>query len=103
MGRGAGRGARPRGVEPRDGRNRSRGAPADDEVAAPDPDDPLMRMEAMLGDAGLDMDQALDVLLEHVRANLQMPCEVTGSEDFKWEEPYVLGGWDPKEYRRLKK
>ena len=27
---------------------------------------------------------------EHLKANLQLPCEVTGTEDFRWEEPYVL-------------
>ena len=28
---------------------------------------------------------------------------MTGTEDFRWEEPYVLGGWNPQEYKRLKK
>lgn len=64
--------------------------------------DPLDRVDALLGDARLDMDQALDVLLAHLRANLRLPCEVTGGEDFKWEEPYVLGGLWPREYKRLK-
>ena len=42
-------------------------------------------------------------MLGHLRANLVLPCEVTGTEDFRWEEPYVLGGLRPKEYARLKK
>lgn len=66
-------------------------------------EDQLERVEALLGDAADDMDKALDVLLAHLRANLQMPCEVTGTEDFRWEEPYILGGWSQKEYQRLKK
>lgn len=31
------------------------------------------------------------------------PCEVTGIEDFNWEEPYVFGSWSRKKYARLKK
>ena len=26
-----------------------------------------------------------------------------GTEDFRWEEPYLLGNWSQKEYKRLKK
>ena len=60
------------------------------------------RVDAILGDKELDMDEAVDVLLAHLQANLQLPCEVTGSEDFRWEERYVIGGWPQAEYRRLK-
>ena len=28
---------------------------------------------------------------------------VTGIEDFPWEERYVIGGWDMREYEELKK
>jgi hypothetical protein len=38
-------------------------------------------------------------LLEH----LSFPIQVTGLEDFPWEEPYVLGVWDRAEYEELKK
>lgn len=38
-------------------------------------------------------------LLEHIK----YPCIVTGTEDFSWEEPYVLGIFDDKEYQELKK
>lgn len=34
---------------------------------------------------------------------VKKPCIVTGIEDFSWEEPYVLGGWDQDEYAELKK
>ncbi len=30
------------------------------------------------------------------------PCILTGIEDFPWEEPYILGGWDQDEYAELK-
>lgn len=40
---------------------------------------------------------------EHLRQNLKLPCEVTGIEDFRWEEFYVLGPGDKQEYAELKK
>lgn len=75
----------------------------DDSDDQDDADDQFARVEAILGGKEMDMEQAVESLLAHLKANLQLPCEVTGSEDFNWEEPYVLGGWSPAEYRRLKK
>jgi hypothetical protein len=66
-------------------------------------DEQFARVQAILGDAEMDFDQAVNVLLAHLQANLRLPCEVTGIEDFRWEEPYVLGGWSRAEYKRLKK
>ena len=60
------------------------------------------RVEAILGDRELDCGEVLDVLFAHLQANLHLPSEVTGVEDFRWEEPYVFGGWSPQEYKRLK-
>jgi hypothetical protein len=40
---------------------------------------------------------------EYLRSQLSFPIVVTGIEDFPWEERYVIGGWDPKEYEELKK
>ena len=34
---------------------------------------------------------------------LSLPFVATGREDFQWEEPYVLGGCDKREYEKLKK
>lgn len=41
--------------------------------------------------------------MEHLKKNLQFPCNLTGSEDFEWEEEYVIGGGSQKEYEKLKK
>jgi hypothetical protein len=68
-----------------------------------DSDAAFARMEAVLGDRELDRGEAVDLVAEHLKARLSLPCEVTGSEDFQWEERYVIGGWDPREYKRLKK
>ncbi len=61
------------------------------------------RIAAILGDGEMDRDQELEIFLAHLRAHLTFPCEVTGIEDFQWEEPYVFGGWSVREYRKLKK
>ena len=67
-------------------------------------DKQMERIEAIVGDAKDDtFDDALAKLFKHLKANLPLPCEVTGTEDFQWEEPYVIGGWSQKEYERLKK
>ena len=47
--------------------------------------------------------EAVGVFYEHLRRNLVLPCDVTGTEDFRWEERYVIGPGDPKEYARLRK
>jgi hypothetical protein len=60
-------------------------------------------MNKILGGRKLFFSEAVEVLQAHLRANLRLPCEVRGSEDFQWEERYVIGGLSPGEYRRLKK
>jgi hypothetical protein len=67
-------------------------------------DEQMKRCDAILGDAAEGtQEDGLKAFLEYLKANLQFPCEVTGIEDFRWEEPYVLGGWSQQEYKRLKK
>lgn len=58
------------------------------------------RVEAIVGAEDGDRGQRW---LTHLRATLQLPCDVTGIEDFRWEEPYVLGVWSGAEYRRLQR
>jgi hypothetical protein len=72
-------------------------------VSRSDADATFERVETILGDGDRSFDEALDVLLKHLSANLTLPCEVTGTEDFQWEEPYVIGGWSQAEYKLLKK
>jgi len=70
----------------------------------PDKNAQDLRIETILGDdEDLNFDEAAAAFFKHLKANLQLPCEVTGIEDFRWEEPYVLGGWDQDEYEQLKK
>ena len=76
------------------------GNDAGQEEPARDFDAAFARVEAIIGDRSEDWPE---VLFAHLQANLVMPCEVTGSEDFNWEEPYVFGGWSRREYEKLKK
>ena len=67
-------------------------------------DKQFQRIEAIVGDtAERDFTAAVGVFYAHLRKHLVLPCEVTGTEDFRWEERYILGPGDPKEYARLKK
>jgi len=67
-------------------------------------DDQDRRIRAILGDEeDTDFDDAVGAFFDHLKANLQLPCDVTGIEDFRWEEPYVFGMGDQDEYEELKK
>lgn len=62
------------------------------------------RIAAILGEIeDLDFDETIDTFYEYLKTNLSLPCEVTGIEDFRWEEIYVFGPGDKKEYDHLKK
>ena len=41
--------------------------------------------------------------LHYLKKNIEFPCIVTGLEDFPWEEKYVFGPGNKKEYEKLKK
>jgi len=61
------------------------------------------RIAAIIGGEGVDFDGVVDVFYEYLKANLLLPCEVTGIEDFRWEEFYVFGPGNKAEYEHLKK
>jgi hypothetical protein len=67
-------------------------------------DEQFQRIDAILGDSmNRGFPAAVKVFFEHLRRSLVLPCEVTGIEDFRWEEFYVIGPGSQKEYERLKK
>jgi hypothetical protein len=63
----------------------------------------IARVERIIGGPDKDFAEAIDLVVAHLQANLRLPCEVTGMEDFQWEEPYVHGGWSQQKYKRLRK
>jgi hypothetical protein len=69
------------------------------------PDDQEKRIETIIGanEDDVSFEEARNRFFQYLCQNLQLPCDVTGIEDFKWEERYVFGGWDQDEYKKLKK
>lgn len=45
----------------------------------------------------------IKIYLQYIKNNLDLSCEVTGIEDFDWEEYYILGSGDNKEHEELRK
>lgn len=68
-----------------------------------DPQD--TRIEAIIGDENesSNFGDAVEKFYDHLARFLQFPCDVTGIEDFRWEERYVFGAGDSKEYQKLRK
>lgn len=68
-------------------------------------DDQEKRIETIIGanEDDVSFEEARNRFFQYLCQNLQLPCDVTGIEDFKWEERYVFGGWDQDEYKKLKK
>jgi len=62
------------------------------------------RIEQILVEDNLGVsDESLKMYRSYLQENIVIPCELTGIEDFRWEEFYVLGPGDKKEYEELKK
>jgi hypothetical protein len=58
------------------------------------------RIDQILGGDD-DPAEAAQLWLQYLHDHLTLPCDVTGVEDFQWEEPYVLGMGNLDEYQRL--
>ena len=62
------------------------------------------RIEEIIGnEREATFDDCLSKFFDHLESSLQLPCDVTGIEDFRWEEFYVLGPGDFKEHERLRR
>ena len=62
------------------------------------------RIEQILGENNLNVSEAsLKEYRLYLQRNIVIPCELTGREDFRWEEIYVFGPGDKNEYEELKK
>jgi hypothetical protein len=48
-------------------------------------------------------EKTLKVFLKHLRKNVEIPCMLTGSEDFEWEEFYIIGPGSKEEHEQLRK
>ncbi len=67
-------------------------------------EDQIKRIELILGKEDPEVsDSTLQTYLTYLKQQIEFPCELTGIEDFGWEEYYVFGPGDKKEYEQLKK
>ena len=69
----------------------------------PDWDEQDQRIHAVLGHKKIRPSEALKKWYRHLVSHLVLPCDVTGIEDFGWEEFYVIGPGSAAEYRSLRK
>ena len=68
------------------------------------------RIAQILADGDIDNEEkqeksteTIAKYLHYLKENIELPCIVTGIEDFPWEEKYVFGYGNKKEYEKLKK
>jgi hypothetical protein len=62
------------------------------------------RIARILGTKKLDVTRkTLSTYLKYLKNHVEIPCQLTGIEDFEWEECYVFGFGSKKEYEELKK
>ena len=47
--------------------------------------------------------ETLERYLDYLKKHLELPCQLTGIEDFPWEEFYVIGSGNKEEHERLRK
>ena len=73
--------------------------------AMSDFDEQETRIAKILGEdkVGDVNDITLRIYLAYIMKNIDFPCNLTGIEDFSWEERYVFGYGSKTEYENLKK
>ena len=60
------------------------------------------RIVAVVGDGDIARRKGFKLWHQHLTSKLSLPFEVTGVEDFRWEEFYVFGPGSKREYQRLR-
>jgi len=62
------------------------------------------RIIVILGTKKLDVTRkTLSTYLKYLKNHIEIPCQLTGIEDFEWEEAYVFGFGSKREYQELRK
>lgn len=61
------------------------------------------RIFTVIGNDDVEPGAALQLWYRHLVSSLRLPFEVTGIEDFQWEEFYVVGPGNKTEYQKLRK
>jgi hypothetical protein len=66
-------------------------------------DDQFDRIEKIVSADVESFEEGVARFYDYLAERLKLPCEVTGVEDFNWEEIYIFGPGDEEEYDQLKK
>jgi hypothetical protein len=62
------------------------------------------RIEQIFGQFDMEVSEEASLkYMDYLKRNIEFPCQLTGIEDFLWEEYYILGPGNKKEYEKLKK
>ena len=62
------------------------------------------RIISILGTKKLDVTRkTLSTYLKYLKNHVEIPCQLTGIEDFEWEEAYVFGFGSKREYQEARK
>jgi len=62
------------------------------------------KIKKILGNSPLDVtSKTLNRYLKYLKEKIEMPCYLTGAEEFIWEEEYLYGDGNAKDYEKLKK
>ncbi len=70
----------------------------------PGSDEQTRRIDAILGESlDRDFEEQRAAFFRHLQQALVLPCEVTGSEDFRWDEYYIFGPGGRAEHGRLRR
>ncbi len=48
-------------------------------------------------------EETLRIYLNYIKDNIDTTCEITGIEDFQWEEYYIIGPGSKREHEKLRK
>ncbi len=65
-----------------------------------------LRIEEIFRSVSLEPYKSIETIHfyeEYLAKSINYPCELTGIEDFDWEEFYILGPGSDDDYKRLKK
>jgi hypothetical protein len=74
------------------------------DMDSPEVQEQFQRIDAILGDSGEEsLQTAVGVYFRYLQKALILPCEVTGVEDFRWEEYYIIGPGPKAEHDRLRR
>lgn len=66
-------------------------------------DEQFERINKIVGNDEWMAEEQIDIFYNHLKDSLRLPFEVTGIEDFGWEEFYIVGPGSKEEHEALRR